>query len=200
MFRTIFFWLEKLKITPAERKMVLILFTIWVILGMVDLLYEPSLSYNSSDYARVEHLFQQQSARIKREQNQLMTRYNPSPKDQSDKEQEKFVAAVVDTVQSKTQKESDTLQHKDKVPPKQTEVSNNEEGSGQKSKSTLIDINKAGMNALESLPGIGPAISERIISYRKQHGPFQSYEDIRNVKGIGEKRLEKMKSFIKLKP
>jgi|GEM_PF-1012483 len=200
MFRTIFFWLEKLKITPAERKTVLTLFAIWVILGIVDLCYEPSLSYKSSDYARVEHLFQQQSARIKREQTQLMARYDPPPSAKSDKVQNTIVAAGSDTVHSKKRELSDTLQHKKKVCTKHTKKTKNEKSPEQKTKSALIDINKAGMDALESLPGIGPAISQRIISYRKQHGPFQLYEDIRNVKGIGEKRLEKMKSFIKLNP
>ncbi len=48
-----------------------------------------------------------------------------------------------------------------------------------------IDINRAGLDELETLPGIGPALAARIIAYRNEHGPFQSVEALKNVSGIG---------------
>ncbi|MEW6423714.1 MAG: ComEA family DNA-binding protein [Bacillota bacterium] len=60
----------------------------------------------------------------------------------------------------------------------------------------LININTAGKAELESLPGIGPALAERIIQYREEHGYFMSIEDIKNVSGIGEKRYEQLKDKI----
>ncbi|MBC7337905.1 MAG: ComEA family DNA-binding protein, partial [Clostridia bacterium] len=47
-----------------------------------------------------------------------------------------------------------------------------------------------------SLPGIGPALAQRIISYREQHGPFRTVEDIKNVPGIGEGRFAQIKDLI----
>lgn len=59
-----------------------------------------------------------------------------------------------------------------------------------------ININNADREELETLPGIGPVLAERIITYRKESGPFISPEELVNVKGIGEKKLEKILPFI----
>ncbi len=63
-------------------------------------------------------------------------------------------------------------------------------------KSELININTAGLNELASLPGIGEVIAQRIIDYRQARGGFRETADILYVKGIGEKRFEKIKDLI----
>ena len=60
----------------------------------------------------------------------------------------------------------------------------------------LVDINRADAAQLDTLPGIGPALSQRIIEYRQQNGRFETVEELVNVKGIGEKTLEKLKPYI----
>ncbi|HKN48979.1 MAG TPA: ComEA family DNA-binding protein, partial [Actinomycetota bacterium] len=60
----------------------------------------------------------------------------------------------------------------------------------------LVNINTATLDQLETLPGIGPALGQRIVDYRTQHGPFHSVEDLLNVSGIGEKRLADIKSKV----
>lgn len=74
-----------------------------------------------------------------------------------------------------------------------TSALNTGEASGSQG---LININTAGKAELETLPGIGPAMADRIIQYREEKGPFSTAEDIKNVSGIGEKRYEQLKDKI----
>lgn len=62
-----------------------------------------------------------------------------------------------------------------------------------------IDINTAGIEELQKLPGIGPTKAQEIINYRTKNGPFRSIDEIMNVKGIGKKTFEKMKDMITIK-
>lgn len=59
-----------------------------------------------------------------------------------------------------------------------------------------VNLNTATVQQLDTLPGIGPAIAQRIIDYRKAHGPFTAPEDIMNVKGIGQVTYEKLQDLI----
>jgi competence protein ComEA len=61
-----------------------------------------------------------------------------------------------------------------------------------------IDLNLATPEDLEALPGIGPALAQRIIAYRQAHGPFQKVDDLLAVSGIGPQKLEKMKLYLSL--
>jgi len=60
----------------------------------------------------------------------------------------------------------------------------------------LIDINTASAAELDSLPGIGPSLAQRIIEYREENGPFLTTEDIINVSGVGPGTYENMKDLI----
>jgi comEA protein len=59
-----------------------------------------------------------------------------------------------------------------------------------------IDINRATLSELESLPGIGPTTAQAIIDYRTLNGPFLKTEDITNVSGIGAGTYERIKDLI----
>ncbi|MBR4289066.1 MAG: helix-hairpin-helix domain-containing protein [Oscillospiraceae bacterium] len=54
----------------------------------------------------------------------------------------------------------------------------------------VININTATAAQLQTLPGIGPVIAERIVAYRNEYGAFETVGELMNVSGIGEKKLE----------
>lgn len=60
----------------------------------------------------------------------------------------------------------------------------------------LININTATLEQLDQLPGIGPAIAQRIIDYREGSGGFTSVEQVTEVSGIGEATFNKIKDLI----
>lgn len=65
-----------------------------------------------------------------------------------------------------------------------------EQGSG------LIDINSAGAEELDLLPGIGPVKAAAIIDYRAEHGPFSDVQELLEVPGIGETTLEGLRDYV----
>ena len=61
-----------------------------------------------------------------------------------------------------------------------------------------ININTATLEGLDELPGIGPAIGQRIIDYRNENGAFRQIEDLKKVRGIGDSVLGQIKDLITL--
>lgn len=60
----------------------------------------------------------------------------------------------------------------------------------------LIDINSANERLLMSLPGIGEALAGRIAAHRTQHGAFHSVEELTQVPGIGEAKLNAIRERV----
>lgn len=62
-----------------------------------------------------------------------------------------------------------------------------------------VDLNRASLEELQTLPGVGPKTAQAILSYREEVGPFKSIEDLAKVKGIGPKKLESLRPMIKVR-
>ena len=59
-----------------------------------------------------------------------------------------------------------------------------------------VNLNTATSEELQEVPGIGPVTAEKILQMRKAYGPFKSVDDLLAIKGIGHKRLEKMRKYL----
>lgn len=171
MNRKLFFWLEKLKITPHERITVVVLLLVLLTLSGVNLLLEPVSSVDTKHYREIEKEFMRRTALLDRQQAELMKRYHPA---------EKVRVEAGDTLPPRL----DSLKGK----------TGHQAPAGEEK----VNINTAMLEELISLPGIGPVYGQRIIDYRNRNGPFGSADELINIKGIGEKRLERLKDLIEL--
>lgn len=59
-----------------------------------------------------------------------------------------------------------------------------------------INVNQATPQALQTLPGIGPALSARIVAYREAHGPFHSVGALRHVSGVGPRTVARLRPLV----
>jgi comEA protein len=62
-----------------------------------------------------------------------------------------------------------------------------------------ITLNTANQAELESIPGVGPVTARRIIDFREKNGRFQSIEELMEIKGIGQKTIQKIERYFILK-
>ncbi len=62
--------------------------------------------------------------------------------------------------------------------------------------SSVLDLNAATAEALETLPGVGPVLARRIVDYRASHGGFRRLDDLLQVKGVGPRLLEGLRQRV----
>ncbi|HKO58600.1 MAG TPA: helix-hairpin-helix domain-containing protein [Thermoanaerobaculia bacterium] len=60
----------------------------------------------------------------------------------------------------------------------------------------VVNINTADVTQLSYLPRVGEKVAQRIVDYRKEHGPFKKTSDLMQVKGFGEKSFERISSWL----
>lgn len=171
--RKLFFLLERLKITPAERKTVTVLIVILAILGLLNVAWTPSAPF-AGGYEELEQAFLKRTEMLEKQNRLLMERYEPDAGMEMD-----IVRTSADTVTGDSSKA--TVRPADALPSEEK-----------------ININTASAEKLQELPGIGPAYSARIVRYREKHGKFGSLDELIKIKGIGKKRLDKLLPFVKL--
>ncbi len=59
-----------------------------------------------------------------------------------------------------------------------------------------VNINTANAEELQQVPGIGPATAQKILQMRKSYGAFKSVDDLLAIRGLGQKRLDKMRKYL----
>ena len=59
-----------------------------------------------------------------------------------------------------------------------------------------INLNRASRAELEKLPGVGPALAERIVEHRERHGPFRRAEHLLSVRGVSERRFRELRHLV----
>ncbi len=64
------------------------------------------------------------------------------------------------------------------------------------STSGVVHVNRATLDELDTLPGIGPALAQRIIDYRTANGDFTSLQDLLEVSGIGEHTIQQLEGLV----
>jgi len=72
------------------------------------------------------------------------------------------------------------------------------QGSAGGGPGVLVDLNTADASALDSLPGVGPVLSQRILDWRLAHGRFSSVDELGEVSGIGDKLLAQIGPKVKV--
>lgn len=177
MKRKIYFFLEQLEINRSERITVTILMGFIIIFSGIYYYHEPMVNYDPDHYENLERIFYEKSQQVEQERQGVLARYQPSneiatTRDQPVLEENAAIQAerVLDSVV-------------------ETETVMNPE---------IININTASEEQLVTLPGIGPAYASRIVEWRDENGLFTEIEQLLEIRGIGERRLEQLLPFIEL--
>lgn len=80
--------------------------------------------------------------------------------------------------------------------PDASEAAATADGPGAADPTGRVNINRADASELETLPGIGPVLAERIVAHREANGPFVTLDDLREVSGIGDKKFAALADLI----
>ena len=167
--RKFFFWTEKLQISRKERISVTMLLALLAILLTINLSLKKTFNYSQEQYDQITAEFERRSALILQQQKALEEKYNPD-----------IMLSKSATQEARIEKSEQDMENPPSISAKK------------------ININTANSEQLQSLKGIGETYAKRIIEYRKVYGAFQSIDELVNVKGIGEKRLENIRPFLTL--
>ncbi len=177
MRRKIYFFLEQLEINRSERITVSILMIFLIITGGIYYHHEPVVNYDPGHYENLERIFREKSRIREQERQSVLARYQPQ-------NEIVIIKNRSDLIEVKTIQNENTNR-----PDAETD---------QKIDPEIININTASEEELVTLPGIGPAYAKRIVEWRIENGSFTEKEQLLEIRGIGERRLEQIKPFIEL--
>jgi competence protein ComEA len=84
------------------------------------------------------------------------------------------------------------------LPEMQVEPDTPQRHTKAKAPSEPVNLNSATAEQLQTLPGVGPATAQKILDYRQEHGGFSTIDELEAVKGIGPKKMEKMRPWLRV--
>jgi competence protein ComEA len=161
---------KKIGFTQTEIKVVLFLVVSFLIGFGIKIYKEESAEDNQTyDYSKEDSLFNY---------------YRKNAEKNLEKEKQKRTTKKFDSKAEVLDFKSDGFAEEKKLPP-----------PAEKS----IDINKANLETLIRLPGIGEITAQKIIDLRTERGKFNSLDDLMDVKGIGKSKFNKIKKFLYIK-
>ena len=82
--------------------------------------------------------------------------------------------------------------------PEQNKATSNKQTNTKRDKKTIVDINRATVEELTKLQGVGEGLAQRIVADRQKNGPFKTTEDLMRVSGIGQKKFDQLKDNIRV--
>ncbi len=82
--------------------------------------------------------------------------------------------------------------------PEQNKATSNKPTNTKRDKKTVVDINRATVEELTKLQGVGEGLAQRIVADRQKNGPFKTTEDLMRVSGIGQKKFNQLKDNIRV--
>ena len=82
--------------------------------------------------------------------------------------------------------------------PEQNKATSNKQTNTKRDKKTVVDINRATVEELTKLQGVGEGLAKRIVADRQKNGPFKTTEDLMRVSGIGQKKFDQLKDNIRV--
>lgn len=82
--------------------------------------------------------------------------------------------------------------------PEQNKATSNKQTNTKRDKKTIVDINRATVEELTKLQGVGEGLAQRIVADRQKNGPFKTTEDLMRVSGIGQKKFDQFKDNIRV--
>lgn len=177
MKRKIYFFLEQLEINRSERITVTILMSFIIIFSGIYYYHVPVVNYDPIYYENLERIFNEKSRQVEQERQSILARYQPLNEKETSRDQPDL--NEIATIQ--TEHANDSAE--------ETEPSSN---------TNIININTASEEQLVTLPGIGPAYARRIVEWREENGLFTGKEQLLEIRGIGERRLEQLLPLIEL--
>jgi competence ComEA-like helix-hairpin-helix protein len=156
--------------TPTESKVVLFLILTFVAGGAVRLsrVYFPQDLSSRFDYSQADQEFAQRSKRIDSLEAALAS---------GERRKSQSLAPAGSTKRPLSEEDGKVPKG---IPP-----------------GTFIDLNSATKEDLMKLPGIGEAMAERILLYREEKGSFKDVEELKEIRGIGEKKFAQIRPFVK---
>jgi len=182
MKRTLFFWIDKLQIRRGERIAISVLMCLILAISSILLFIDFSPAPDNYNYEELEQIFAERSKIQQAEHDAIMARYSPESPLSPSVLAESEHGDEIDEVKSETN----------------VKIHETAEPQQQLSDTTRINVNKADVEQLQQLPGIGPAYANRIVEWREKNGDFQTIDQLLEIRGIGPVRLENIRPLVVL--